>query len=94
MGQLSMRADDLLIERWDGSARTLSSPRDQISSLQRAVEDLVNCIGDGGHRRTTGEDALAALEIVIGFHISDRSDGQRVPLPFRGEDRQFEVLIG
>ena len=49
---------------------------------------------DGGRPASTGEDGLAALEIIIGFHVSDRLGGKWVPLPVTGEDRELEVLIG
>ena len=52
------------------------------------------CLADGGRPACTGEDGLAALEIIIGFHVSDRLRGQWVHLPISGSDRELEVKIG
>ena len=62
--------------------------------MERAVQDSGTCLTTGGAPADTGEDALAALEIIVGFHVSDRLRGQWVPLPIGGADRDLEVLIG
>jgi predicted dehydrogenase len=93
-GQLTIRGKEALIEPWQGAARKLEIAADGRTSLDRAVTDLVHCLETGGQPACTGEDGLAALEIIIGFHASDRSRGQWVPLPIRPEERGLEVLIG
>ena len=40
------------------------------------------------------QDGLAALEMVIGFHVLHRLRGQWVDLPIEGTDRKLEVQIG
>ncbi len=40
------------------------------------------------------EDGIAALEIIIGFHLSSQLNGQEVKLPITAAGREFEVRIG
>jgi predicted dehydrogenase len=93
-GQLTIRGKLATIETWQGNSRTIEIPPDGSTSLDRAVEELVRCLESGGSPSCTGEDGLAALEIIIGFHVSSGLNGQWVPLPIRGADRQMTVMIG
>jgi predicted dehydrogenase len=94
LGQLAVRGDTALIEMWAGGTRMLSTPKDRTDSVALAVEDIVRCLTQGRQPASTGEDGLAALEMIIGFHVSNRLHGQWVPMPLEGEDRDLEVLIG
>ena len=94
LGQLAVHEGVVDVELWDGSKRTVTGPDDTPDSMVRAVEDIVNCLRRGGCPADSGVDGLAALEIIIGFHVSDRLRGQWVSLPIMGADRDYEVLIG
>jgi len=94
LGQVTLLGDEALIEQWDGQTRAISPPPDGPSSMELAVRDIVKCLTDGGRPACTGEDGLAALEIIIGIHVSDRLRGQWVDLPISGSDRELEVKIG
>jgi len=94
LGELTLATGKAGIKLWSGEERILPAPEVSVNSLELAVQDIVNCLTTGGEPAGTGEDGLAALEIIIGFHVSDRLRGQRVPLPLKGEDRDIEVLIG
>ena len=60
-----------------------------------AVQDIVDSLISGEQPPTsTGEDGLAALEMIIGFHVSNKLGGQWVGLPISGKDRDIEVMIG
>ena len=58
------------------------------------VRDIVEYLAAGKSPVSTGEDGLAALEIIIGFHVSDREQGRWVSLPIAQPDRDKEVRIG
>ena len=95
LGQLTFMNTEAKIELWDSSERTISNTKDSPSCMSRALDDIVNCLANDQQPPTsTGEDGLNALEIIIGFHVSDRLQGQWVQLPISGEDRNLEVLIG
>ena len=42
----------------------------------------------------TGEHARDALEVIVAFHVSSQLDGRWVSLPFKGDDRDLEVMMG
>jgi hypothetical protein len=94
LGQLSVRGGEARVELWAGGERILPTVTGGPSSLDLAVQDIVNCLTHGGQPASTGEDGLAALEIIVGFHVSDRLRGQWVPLPISGADRELEIRIG
>ncbi len=94
LGELTIRKNEARMERDSGATRRLEIPKDRPSALYLAVDDLIGCLTHGCKPASTGEDALSALEVVVGFHISNRNQGKLTPLPIEGADRQFEVLIG
>lgn len=94
LGRVTILNGKAFIEPWNDPARAVSAADDGTNSLARAVHEIVKCLTVGGVPASTGEDALAALEVIIGFHVSDRLRGQWVPLPIVGADRELEVRIG
>ncbi len=93
-GQMTVRRDDARVELWSGERRDIQVQADRPTSLELAVRELVECLKDGRQPACTGEDGRAALEVTIGFHVSDRLCGAWVPLPITGDDRDYEVPIG
>ena len=93
-GQVAVGSDTALFQPCDGPTRTLTVSPDRPSSMEVAVREIVRCVTDGGRPACAGEDGLAALEIIIGFHLSDRQHAQWIPLPIGGSDRDLEVKIG
>jgi predicted dehydrogenase len=94
LGQLTIQGTALQVELWNGERRTHAAPRTAESSLDRAVTEIASCLTRGGQPCSTGEDGLAALEIIIGFHVSNRQHGQWVQIPISDTDRNLEVLSG
>ena len=93
-GSLTVSGNDAVIETSAGERRNLSAPADGASSLELGVRNIVECLAAGKTPASTGEDGLAALEIIIGFHVSDRDQGRWVSLPIADPDRDLEVHIG
>lgn len=54
---------------------------------------LLELAGDGPVS-STPEDGLAALEMVVAFHVSEREGNNRVDMPLTGDDRRLVVEIG
>jgi len=94
LGQMTLRGDEALVELWTGETRVIVGTQDGYNSLERGVQDVVECLVHSKMPMSSAEDGIAALEVIIGFHVSNRLQGQRVKLPIRGEDRHLEVLIG
>lgn len=93
-GELVICQNSAKINYWNGNTKEIDFVSDGKTSLDRAVEDIVHCLLYGGLPACTGEDGLKALEVIIGFHISDRAGGAWVNLPVSGKDRNLEVMIG
>ena len=95
-GELTIRAGtDVSVELWNGDRRPIVDPGENgPNAMELAIQDVVKCLDTGGTPADSGEDALGALETIIGFHVSNRLNGQWVPLPITGADRDLEVLIG
>lgn len=94
LGQMTLRGDDALMELWTGETRVIAGTQDGCNSLERGVQDIVECLLHAKMPISSAEDGIAALEVIIGFHLSNRRQGQLVALPIRAEDRNLEVLIG
>lgn len=62
-------------------------PLDLIDAARRCYEDLL-----GAHREQTVPSAIAAVDTVMGFHLSAQR-AAAVALPLTGEDLAFEVAI-
>jgi hypothetical protein len=56
-----------------------------------AVDEMVTFLERGEDPNSTGLDGYAALEMVIGFHISHKRGNCPVKFPLAGADKDFEV---
>ena len=81
LGELTIRKNEARMERNSGETRRLEIPEDRPSALYLAVDDLIGCLTHGSKPASTGADALGALEVVVGFHISNRNQGKLTPCP-------------
>ncbi|MCM8828349.1 MAG: hypothetical protein NC902_03545, partial [Candidatus Omnitrophica bacterium] len=77
----------------DGNREQVTFISEGKTSLDRAVEDVVDCIEKEGKPACSGEDGLLALEVIIGFHVSHMQSGKWVELPIQ-KYRDLEVMIG
>lgn len=93
-GRVSLGPRGALLEPWDAEGQVLHAESPATSSLDRAVDEIVGCLDGKGAPSSTGRDGRQALEMIVGFHASDRRDGQRVTLPIRPDDRDLEVRSG
>ncbi len=63
-----------------------------VSSIQLAIEELVDCIDTGGRPASTGEDGIASLEMVMGIYESQRRGNVPVSLPLSERSSQLAML--
>lgn len=61
---------------------------DVVRATRVCLDDLV-----GPHREDTAGGGIAAVDAVIGFHLSSQRDGAKVTLPLVGDDLRFDVPI-
>ena len=94
LGWIDMDMNAACVKLYAGQTRTIECPPDRPSSLDLGVDELVKCLSGGGDVSSTGEDARDALEVIMGFHVSHKLDGQWVSLPLEGDHRDMEVMMG
>ncbi len=93
-GEMALNDRGCLVTPHGGETVQVAGPADDVVTMRLAVDEIVNALDMGTPPTSTGEDGRAALEVIIGFHASDRRQGQWVDLPLTGQDRQIEVQIG
>ncbi|HPC30303.1 MAG TPA: Gfo/Idh/MocA family oxidoreductase [bacterium] len=93
-GELRIHNNSARVNYWNGDIKEIPFVTDGKTSLDSAMEDIVNCLLYRGIPACTGEDGLMALEIIIGFHVSSIAEGRWINLPICGEERNLEVMIG
>jgi predicted dehydrogenase len=64
----------------------------QVSSIGAAIEELVDCIENGGDPSSTGEDGVASLEMVMAIYESQRLGNCPVSLPLSERSSQLLML--
>lgn len=93
-GEMALSDRGCVITPYGGEATQVAGPADDVVTMKLAVDEIVSALDGGPPVTSTGEDGLVALEVIIGFHASDRRQGQWVELPLTGEDRRIAVQIG
>ena len=84
--------DDFSLEYWDGRREHFPSQRGNTSSMDRAVAGLVAWLDQGTPFPYPASQAAAALEAIVGFHVSHQRNAAWVDLPLQGADGEREVL--
>jgi UDP-N-acetyl-2-amino-2-deoxyglucuronate dehydrogenase len=64
----------------------------EASSIQRALEELVDCMENGGEPSSNGEDGVASLEMVMAIYESQRQGNCPVALPLADRSSQLYML--
>lgn len=66
----------------------LSEPLDVVAATRACLEDLLS-----EHREDTVSAGIAAVDTVIGFHLSSKGGWTKIDLPLTGNDLAFEVAV-
>lgn len=94
LGEMTLTGAGGSIRLWSGETRMLTPPPDDWVTMHHALDEIAVCLDGTGTVTSTGEDGRATLEIITGFHVSDRGGGRWVQLPLAGTDRELEIRIG
>lgn len=94
IGEMRLSDGGCSVTSYGGEVVPVAGPADEVVTMHRAVDEIVRALEVGTPLTSSGEEGRAALEVIIGFHASDRRQGQWVNLPLTGQDRQIEVRIG
>lgn len=82
------------IEPWDGPATTLPAPASGLSSMDRALAEMVGWLDDEIPVPDTAENAVRTMDAIVGFHVSHERNAAWVTLPLQGADRHRELRSG
>ncbi len=85
---------EVRIEYWDGRREHWPSAVEEISSMDRGVEEIVAWLEGGGAFSYPAAESLHAFEIAVGFHASHGRNSAWVELPLAGADREIVVYSG
>ena len=85
---------DVTLEYWDGRQEHWLEPDDGISSMDRAVEDIVTWLDNGAPFSYPGVEAARTFEAIVALHASHARSAAWTNLPLSGADREIEVLSG
>lgn len=85
---------EVQLEYWDGRRERWPSAVEQVSSMDRGVEEIVAWLDRGGPFSYPAAESLHVLEIVVGFHLSHGRNSAWVELPLTGAERQLAIHSG
>lgn len=78
----------------DGRQESWPAPTDGLTSMDRAVEEIVAWLEKKVPFPYPAGDAVRTLEAIVAFHVSHERRATWVELPLGAEDRQREVQSG
>jgi predicted dehydrogenase len=84
---VTLEAGDGRVENWPVAA-------DVVTSMDRALTEIVAYLDDRTPFPCTPDDAVHILEVIVGFHASHTRNSAWTALPLSGDDRKIEIATG
>jgi predicted dehydrogenase len=78
----------------DGKTETWPTIADGRTSMDRALDEILDYLDRGTPFSCTPDDAVHILEVIVGFHASHAHGSTWLDLPLKGKDREIEVKTG
>lgn len=94
LGRAITGGSDVTVKFWGGESQTWSNPPDTGSSMDLAVEEIVQALATGESFPWSPGEAARTLEAIVGFHASHHRNAAWTALPLTGDDRSIEVQSG
>jgi predicted dehydrogenase len=94
LGRAITGAGEAVLEYWEGRREDWPSPLQGKSGMDRAVAEIVAWLDGEGTFSYAAQEAVHALEIILGFHASHDQQAAWLALPLSGEDRLRVVQSG
>jgi predicted dehydrogenase len=94
LGEMTLTGAGGSIRLWSGETQELAAVPDGWVTMEHALDEIAACLDGTATTTSSGEDGRATLEIITGFHVSDRARGRWAQLPLQGTDRGIEIHIG
>jgi predicted dehydrogenase len=95
-GRATAGGDGVEVEWWDGRRESWPGLRQEATSMDRAVAEIVAWLDEDGRRPfcCSPVDALRTLEVIVGFHASHARNAAWTEMPLAGAEREREVRVG
>lgn len=85
---------DITLVFSDGREEHWPSTRQEATSMDHAVQEIVAVLDEDGPSPYPPEIPLRIFEAIVGFHVSHDAESRWIALPLRGADRQREIRVG
>lgn len=93
-GRAAVNGDAVTIDYWHGEQEQWPGVNDGLSSMDRAVDEIVRSLNDNEPFTYPAKEAVNTLEAIVGFHVSHANNGAWTDLPLSGTDREFYLRTG
>lgn len=87
-------SSDMRIDYHDGRSTSFPDEEPAMSSMDRAMGEIVEWLDDGRAFPCSGTDSVSALEVIVACHASHRRSAAWTALPLEGVDRDIVVQSG
>jgi predicted dehydrogenase len=94
LGRATAGGPSVALKFWDGSSADWPAPAPSVSSMDRAVEEIVAALDGKSPFPYDPANGVRTLEAIVAFHASHARGSAWVNLPLEGSDRKIEVLSG
>lgn len=94
LGRAVTGASDVRLEFWDGRTEHWPAPAGNVSSMDRAMQEIVAWLDGAVPFSDTPDDSLHTLETIIACHASHQRNSAWTSLPLAGGDLDIEVRSG
>ena len=93
-GRAFVKGLSITLEAADGQVETWPVVKDGLTSMDRALTEILAYLDHGTPFSCLPDDAVHILEVIVGFHASHARNSAWTELPLTGKDREIEVKTG
>ncbi|MDP7205672.1 MAG: Gfo/Idh/MocA family oxidoreductase [Pirellulaceae bacterium] len=93
-GRAVVSENTIAMERAGQPADTWPILVEGTSSMDRAVEEIVEWLKEGGDFADPADNSLHTLEVIVACHASHKANAAWKTIPLDGEDRLLEIRSG
>ena len=91
LGRARTAGKDIVIEMWDGTQDRWTPPADTRTSMDRAVDEIVDALDGKAPFSYDAANAVHTLEAIVAFHASHARKSAWVDLPLKGAAKKIAV---
>ena len=93
-GRATMMGNAITLDYWDGRRDHWPNVGRDPSSMDQAVQEIVEWLDGSAAFPYPAQAAVDTLEAILAFHVSHEQQGAWIRLPLAGVDRAREVQSG